>query len=208
MAGAEKGASVLVAAPPAALCLAFANTLTWRGSAAPSESLPNVEALLDWVGRECQFDARAMRGLRDWTAAQAGDASVLFASAVALRETVFRIFEAVAARKRPADADFAALSSAIAAAAPRAVLTRRDDSYVWRIAAPVPTAPQLLAPVLWSAADLLLDSPRRRIRQCANEKCLWLFVDESKSGTRRWCDMGSCGNRAKAQRHYAKVRRG
>jgi predicted RNA-binding Zn ribbon-like protein len=204
----KNAADVLVPAPPPALCLAYANTLTWRGSAQPTDSLPNVEALLDWIGRECQFDPRATRGLRDWAVAHAGDASVLFGSAVALRETIFRVFEAVAARKRPADTDFAALSSAIATAPPRAVLARKDHGYVWRIAAPLPTAAQLLAPVLWSAADLLLDSPRRRIRQCANEKCLWLFVDESKSGTRRWCDMGSCGNRAKAQRHYAKVRRG
>jgi predicted RNA-binding Zn ribbon-like protein len=65
-----------------------------------------------------------------------------------------------------------------------------------------------LAPVLWSAAELLLNAPHRRIRRCANDRCLWLFVDTSKSGTRRWCDMSSCGNRAKAARHYSKVRRG
>ena len=69
-----------------------------------------------------------------------------------------------------------------------------------------PAAPDLLAPVLWSAGDLVLNVARRRIRQCANEKCLWLFVDESKSGTRRWCDMTSCGNRAKARRHYSKIK--
>ena len=39
-------------------------------------------------------------------------------------------------------------------------------------------------------------------------RCLWLFVDASKSGTRRWCDMASCGNRAKARRHYLKTKQG
>jgi predicted RNA-binding Zn ribbon-like protein len=40
-----------------------------------------------------------------------------------------------------------------------------------------------------------------RLRQCANAKCRWLFVDDSKGGSRRWCSMSTCGNRAKVQRH-------
>jgi len=40
-----------------------------------------------------------------------------------------------------------------------------------------------------------------RIRICANDTCQWLFYDESRAGRRRWCDMATCGNRAKAQRH-------
>jgi predicted RNA-binding Zn ribbon-like protein len=66
----------------------------------------------------------------------------------------------------------------------------------------------MLAPVLWSAADLLTHAGRRRVRRCANNACLWLFVDESKAGTRRWCDMSSCGNRAKSRRHYLKTKAG
>jgi predicted RNA-binding Zn ribbon-like protein len=199
---------VVVRAPAPSLCLAFANTLSWRGRETPSEELPDVHALIRWIDREAGFEAEAVAPLRHWSDGQEPAAQVLYAAAIALRETIFRVFESVAAGRRPADADFAALSTAIASAPPRAALTRTDDGYAWQIGRPDASAPQLLAPVLWSAADLLLEAPRRRIRQCANEKCLWLFVDESKSGTRRWCDMTSCGNRAKAQRHYAKVRRG
>lgn len=36
-----------------------------------------------------------------------------------------------------------------------------------------------------------------RVRACAAPDCGWVFVDRSKNGSRRWCDMGSCGNRAK-----------
>ncbi|WP_306323848.1 MULTISPECIES: CGNR zinc finger domain-containing protein [unclassified Streptomyces] len=59
----------------------------------------------------------------------------------------------------------------------------------------------------WSAAEnylrLLADRPER-IRHCANDACLLHFYDVSKNGTRRWCSMAGCGNRAKAQRHYAR----
>ena len=105
----------------------------------------------------------------------------------------------------PAD-DFAALKAALAAAPPRRQLDGSDGRYGWTLERLRPALPDLLAPVLWSAGDLLVNAERRRIRQCANEKCQWLFLDESKSGTRRWCDMTSCGNRAKAQRHYSKLK--
>jgi len=45
-----------------------------------------------------------------------------------------------------------------------------------------------------------------RLRICANETCRWAFRDSSPTGRRRWCDMASCGNRAKAARHRARVR--
>ena len=43
-----------------------------------------------------------------------------------------------------------------------------------------------------------------RIRICDNDTCRWIFYDESRAGRRRWCDMATCGNRAKAQRHRAR----
>nr|WP_239144429.1 CGNR zinc finger domain-containing protein [Streptomyces sp. SID14515] len=59
----------------------------------------------------------------------------------------------------------------------------------------------------WYAAEnwlrLIADRPDR-IRPCANHACVLHFYDVSKNGTRRWCSMAGCGNRAKAQRHYAK----
>ena len=45
-----------------------------------------------------------------------------------------------------------------------------------------------------------------RIRICANDTCRWIFFDESRGGRRRWCDMATCGNRAKARRHRARLR--
>ena len=45
-----------------------------------------------------------------------------------------------------------------------------------------------------------------RIRICANDTCRWIFFDESRAGRRRWCDMATCGNRAKARRHRERVR--
>ena len=49
----------------------------------------------------------------------------------------------------------------------------------------------------------LLELVRRRERLaiCGNPLCRLLFLDESKSGTRLWCDDGGCGNRDRVRRH-------
>jgi len=41
----------------------------------------------------------------------------------------------------------------------------------------------------------------KRLRICANDECRWVFRDNSSAGRRKWCDMSTCGNRAKAARH-------
>ena len=46
-----------------------------------------------------------------------------------------------------------------------------------------------------------------RLRMCASDTCDWLFYDSSRTGRRRWCDMNTCGNRAKAARHRARTPR-
>ncbi|MFH9083114.1 MULTISPECIES: CGNR zinc finger domain-containing protein [unclassified Streptomyces] len=63
----------------------------------------------------------------------------------------------------------------------------------------------------WLAArnylDLLTRAPER-IRTCAGGGCILHFFDTSRNGTRRWCSMAACGNRAKASRHYARSKEG
>lgn len=61
-------------------------------------------------------------------------------------------------------------------------------------------------PAWAAAADYLrlLGERPERLRPCANPACVLHFYDVSKNGTRRWCSMAGCGNRAKASRHYAR----
>jgi len=40
-----------------------------------------------------------------------------------------------------------------------------------------------------------------RIRQCSADDCRLVYLDTSRSGTRRWCSMQRCGNRAKVRAH-------
>jgi predicted RNA-binding Zn ribbon-like protein len=87
------------------------------------------------------------------------------------------------------------------------VLAHHEKTFGWRIDRDPLNAAALLAPVLWSAGDLIVSPERGRLRHCLNDQCGWLFMDDSKNGSRRWCSMQSCGNRAKAHRHYLRSKR-
>ena len=91
--------------------------------------------------------------------------------AMGLRETIFRCFAATASGGAPAEDDLAALNAALAAAPARQHVRHGG----WDIGTPDPSAVTLLAPTLWSAADLLVGNQLARVRQCANP-AVWLAV--------------------------------
>jgi predicted RNA-binding Zn ribbon-like protein len=184
------GSAGVIPAPDSDLCLAYANTRYWRGSATPTEDLKNPADLLRWTASAGKLPAELVERFRQ--------PASMFEAAIALRETMHRCFAATAAGRAPDEADLASLNAALSEAPAR----QRFAIGGWQIGAPAPSVGVLLAPVLWSAADLLVGSQLSRVRQCANAECGWLFLDNSKSGNRRWCSMSACGNRAKAHRHY------
>ena len=68
----------------------------------------------------------------------------------------------------------------------------------------------LLAAVARSAAEIIAEGPRARLRLCANPRCGLFFYDTSRTHRRRWCSMTVCGNRHKVAafaRRHASVRR-
>jgi predicted RNA-binding Zn ribbon-like protein len=73
------------------------------------------------------------------------------------------------------------------------------------LAAAAPAA-QLRLDIAAATMDIFRRDPGR-IRRCAGRACVLLFLDVSKSGRRRWCDMAVCGNRAKVAAHHARARR-
>jgi predicted RNA-binding Zn ribbon-like protein len=64
----------------------------------------------------------------------------------------------------------------------------------------------LLAPLAEAGARLLAEGDHSRVRKCANPACVLYVYDTTRSRTRHWCSMQSCGNRAKAARFYGKHR--
>lgn len=201
-----------------ALCLDFANT--WEDRERPeTEKLVSYEALLAFARQTGLVSA----GARDRLAARAredeAEAEAAFGAARELREAIYRIFSArVDGRPAPPD-DLERLNAALPDALGGLRVERtggtdgeegRDGdatpAYAWSRCDASETLAAPLRPIVRSAAELLVSGELDRVRECHGTSCTWLFLDQSRNRSRRWCSMETCGNRAKARRHYRRTR--
>jgi predicted RNA-binding Zn ribbon-like protein len=52
----------------------------------------------------------------------------------------------------------------------------------------------------------MLDGTWLRLKACRNADCHWIFYDATKNRSGAWCEMGLCGNRAKARSYRERHR--
>jgi predicted RNA-binding Zn ribbon-like protein len=194
------------------LCLDFANMPGSRSSGQPVEHLSSYEDLASW-GRQAGVltEAQAQRLLQE-AARRPADAEATLRWAIALREAIYRVFSVVANERQPEGADLAVLNAALKALAMSEIL-QTNGGFTWTWKEDEDALDRMLWPVVRSAADLLTSDDLSSVRECANRECSWLFMDASRNQSRRWCDMKTCGNRAKARKHYqrkkaSKINRG
>lgn len=188
------------------LSLDFANTLDDRLSALPQESLNSYQDLVAWSQQAQTVTDHEARLLREEAEKHPAKASRVLQEAIVLREALFRIFSAVAGGELPEDEDLNMLNSALSEAMCHVRIVPQTDGFQWDWTAGPENLDRVLWPVVRAAADLLTSDELSETRVCASEECDWLFLDTSKNHSRRWCNMKTCGNRAKARRHYERKR--
>jgi CGNR zinc finger protein len=62
----------------------------------------------------------------------------------------------------------------------------------------------IAAQIVASFGAFLESNQARRLKICPNPGCRWVFFDETKGNTKRWCNDRRCGNRDKVRRHRAR----
>jgi predicted RNA-binding Zn ribbon-like protein len=191
------------------LCLDFVRTLRYRGTPEAAEELDDPEALVAWV-RQCgprgedpaepvnrAHPARRVAPSEPAaTTVPLPDAERL-GVARELREAVYALMTAVLGPRGVSGVSAADRERLNRAAAEDVPAPRLDPAgrLVWRSADPVAAT---LALIARDALDLATSpSLLARVHPCASPTCGALFLDHSRPGTRRWCSMDICGNRAK-----------
>jgi predicted RNA-binding Zn ribbon-like protein len=181
----------------------FVNTVSWGLEGLSQERLRSYDDLLDWAlegGLLAQPEALRSTAARDTTRGAA-----VLAVALELRACLHALFAACAAGEPPPAEALATLDRWAADAADHLRLAAEGERLVWRwtdeteLAAP-------LRRVARSAALLLTSDDAGLVKLCGNSDCGWVFVDRSRRGNRRWCEMAECGSRAKAKRYYRRRR--
>jgi predicted RNA-binding Zn ribbon-like protein len=188
------------------LCLDFTNTVRARPLSDRVENISRYKDLLDWSRQATILTSGEAAALDQEAHRRARRAAEALAQAIALREAIHGLFSARAAGLPAPPADLRTLNQAIGRAMSHAGLTPSGGRFEWSW----PEAPLDLDRVSWwvarSAAELLTSSDLTSVRECASYDCGWLFMDTTKNRSRRWCNMSTCGNRAKGRRHYERGR--
>jgi predicted RNA-binding Zn ribbon-like protein len=166
------------------LALDFANTVDDPLGPARHDHLATYEDLVRWSVRA---GALADQPLTPSRAA--------LRRAHALRDTVNDVFVAAATGEKVGWAD---LRPYVVDAVAHASLSE-THTLTW----PDATEPHaMLWPVAWAAAELLTSPDLHRVKRCAG--CPWLFLDQSRNGSRRWCAMNDCGTHEKIRKYVAR----
>ncbi|MGQ9555340.1 MAG: CGNR zinc finger domain-containing protein [Anaerolineae bacterium] len=186
------------------LCLDFANTADWHAGPNPQEHLISYADLLAWGRHAEALTSGQVENMLSLAEHCPAEAATVLERAIALREDIYRIFVAVTKGVPPPTDDLATLNAVLNEAIihRRVVYTGSGFAWEWDNS---DALDYILWPIACSAAELLTSPDLARVRQCAGDPCGWLFLDESRNRSRRWCDMRSCGNRAKARRHYRRT---
>ena len=169
------------------------------------EHLTNLDDALSWfvdrgvIHREGADRARAQ--VTTQPAAAERDLGRVRAVRQALRE----VAEAIAEHRVPSGGALEVVNRALRARQIIELVASPDGCSVdhRHVGDPVDDALARLAEPL--VTELTAGHPER-IRICASDTCEWVFYDTSRTGRRRWCDMATCGNRAKAARHRARAK--
>jgi predicted RNA-binding Zn ribbon-like protein len=185
------------------LCLNFANSVEWHASDHPDDKLRNYADLIAWAEAAAVLSPDQADRSRRMAQKQPQMARAAFDRAIQLREAIYRLFVDVSKQGAFHAKDLALLNEALSESLSHLQVVASSAGFEWGWAESFVDFNQILWPVARSAGDLLTSDKLERVRKCADERgCGYLFVDTSRNHSRRWCSMESCGNRAKAHRHY------
>lgn len=173
----------------------------------PRDLLTSLDDLVRWLTRAGALDGAAGRtAIATWKARRKGGAALQ--AARGLRTDLRRLADAWAAGRPAPRATVARVNELLARGAGTSRLVPAEDGSGFAVehGLRLEEPEDLLVPVAEAAADLLVHAEPGRVRRCAHPACVLYFLDGTKNGTRRWCDMRTCGNRTNAAAYYRRRR--
>jgi predicted RNA-binding Zn ribbon-like protein len=182
------------------VALDLANTVDAPGLPTEFDHLQHPTTALAWAEQAGLLDHRQRDELARYAELAPDRAATELRRLHRLRRAVEDVFGAVADRTDIPEAAWVALRRAAGDAVAGARLDRRGDHGhpTWEL----DSLDALGRPLAYAAWDLLTSGPLHRVKRCP--ACPWIYLDQSKNGSRRWCTMEDCGKSAKMQRYVAK----
>jgi predicted RNA-binding Zn ribbon-like protein len=171
------------------------------------DALRDFETMVRWLESASLLDLERASGIRRRAQQQPAGAAAALIDARRVRSALRSLAERGPMSERIRTDGLIEINRVLGrSAGTRRVELRSDGTFI-RSFVPVGDAfAGLVIPVVESAADALILGELPRVRRCADPRCARVFFDNTKNGRRRWCDMSTCGKRAKAARHREKLK--
>ena len=197
----------------------FVNTVDWTPSGLEHDRLGSYDRLVIWARGARLISGADAVALRKAVESDAGRGKSAYETARSTRWALHEVFYAVITRQsqllaealpefdRLVNRAHQRLQVAVAPGGRR----RGSGALSWGWRGMPDQLECVLWPVVRAAANLLTSPEAGRLRMCAGPDCGWLYVDRSRNGLRRWCEMETCGTLAKSRRraerrHVQRVR--
>ncbi|HUF34584.1 MAG TPA: CGNR zinc finger domain-containing protein [Gemmatimonadales bacterium] len=182
--------------------LDLVNTVDWTAAGPAQELLPDYFALLDWSVAAGVVAPDAAERLRRRARRRPREARAAHARALRLREVLRAVLGGGGGG--PAGAEtLEEFNRRLGDALGRLEVLPAGPGtprFRWRWKDLDARLDAVLWPVLRAAGELLTSEDADRIRTCGGPDCGWMYVDRSRNGLRRWCQMRTCGTREKSRR--------
>jgi predicted RNA-binding Zn ribbon-like protein len=170
------------------------------------DKLSNLEDVVHWFRHAGLIDHQQHEHCLAVVRRSSWQTVTAFQHLIEWREALYRLFLPLALGLDADQASLDALNQALAATANQRLLVATPAGIVWRWregedldAMTAGFVGRLAA----QASQLLTSGDLARLKACGTPDCDWLFLDTSKNGRRRWCQMAVCGAREKARRAMA-----
>ena len=171
----------------------------------PAEKLPTLDSALAWFVDRGVIHSEGADRVRAQAAAQGSVETTELARVHRVRSALRDVAHAISEQRAPDTGSLETINRALHARQIIELVPAPDGCSVdhRHVGDPVDDAlARLTEPLVLE----LTEGHPERIKTCASDTCDWIFYDASRTSRRRWCDMATCGNRAKAARHRAKER--
>jgi predicted RNA-binding Zn ribbon-like protein len=169
--------------------------------------LRDFDALVRWLETAAVLDRERALGITRRSEQQPAGAAAALVDARRIRAALRALAERGAASERIRGDALVEINRVLGRSAGTRRVEPRDDGSFRQSFVPVGDAfAGLMIPIVESAAEALIQGELARVRRCADPRCPRVFFDSTRNGRRRWCDMATCGNRAKAARFRARER--
>ena len=186
------------------LWLDFVNT---DGGSHGSDGVGDFDGLVAWLETAIALDIERAQMMRRRAIQQPSGATAALVDARRVRAALRNLAERGAVAPQVRVDALGEINRVLGRSAGTRRLEIRPDGTFARSFVPVGDAfAGLMIPIVESAADALILGELARVRRCADPRCARVFYDGTKNAARRWCDMATCGNRAKAARHRARLK--